>query len=250
MIPKNNIKVNNSKVNKKAVQPPLTTNPYNPKPPTSPASGGESKKPLTGSSKLPTVGGNIIGDSIVPKPGTERPPTSPITGGGVVTPNPQLEQLTTQLQTLTNQLNILTQTESSLNQQIGDLNEQLTLLQKQCEEIAAAQLQAEQDFQSTKNDCNSLSVEIEMVQQQLINTPNNSVSGCTSNSEYNSLLAYLETLKQKYKSCIEGAVSTNISTYNTVFITQIYETNEYEGNVTVIGDNEWDDNDQLIVDCV
>jgi hypothetical protein len=63
-------------------------------------------------------------------------------------------------------------------------------------------------------------------------------------------LVHLENLREKYKKCIEGAVATNISTYNTVFITQIYETNEYEGNVTVIGDDEWDDNDQLIVDCV
>ena len=247
MIPKNNIKINESKVNKKAVQPPLATTPYNPKPPTSPATEGTSKKPLTGSSKLPTVGGDVIGNTTVPKPGTEKPPTSPITGGK---PNPQLEQLTTQLQSLVNQLDILTQTETSLNQQIGDLDEKLVSLQKECEELAAQQLQAEQDFQSTKNDCYSLSVEIEMVQQQLINTPNNSISGCTSNSEYNSLLVHLENLREKYKKCIEGAVATNISTYNTVFITQIYETNEYEGNVTVIGDDEWDDNDQLIVDCV
>ncbi len=45
-------------------------------------------------------------------------------------------------------------------------------------------------------------------------------------------------------------MATNVTHYNTTFITQIYETNEYEGNVTVIGDPEWDDNDQLIEDCV
>jgi hypothetical protein len=250
MIPKNNIKVIDSNVNKKAAQPPLTTNPYNQKPPTSPATGGNGKTPLTGGSKLPTVGGDIIGNTKVPTVGDVKPPTSPVSGGNGQTSNTQLDQLITQLQSLTNQLNILTQTETSLTQQITDLNEQLILLEKQCEELAAQQVQAEQDFQSTKNDCYSLSVEIEMVQQQLMNTPNNSISGCTSNSEYTSLLAYLESLREKYKKCIEGAVSTNISTYNTVFITQIYETNEYEGNVTVIGDDEWDDNDQLIVDCV
>ena len=89
-----------------------------------------------------------------------------------------------------------------------------------------------------------------MVQQQLMNTPNNSVSGCTTNSEYNSLLEYLDELREKYEECIQGAEATNVTHYNTVFITQIYETNEYEGNVTVIGDDEWDDNDQLIEDCV
>jgi hypothetical protein len=37
--------------------------------------------------------------------------------------------------------------------------------------------------------------------------------------------------------------------YDTLFITQIYDTNEYEGDVTVIGDDEWDKEEELINDC-
>tara|TARA_B100000575_G_scaffold282779_1_gene274881 strand:+ start:308 stop:1069 length:762 start_codon:yes stop_codon:yes gene_type:complete len=248
MKPKNNIKVNQSKANQKSKNPPLATNPYNPKPPTSPRPSGNSKQPLTGNSKLPTVGGDIIGGNTkVPNIGEVKVPNLGDTN--IPTTNPQLGQLTTQLEALTGQLNILVESETTLNQQILDLNEQLTALQKECEELTALQIQAQQDFNSTINNCYSLSVEIEMVQQQLINTPNNSVSGCTTNSEYNNLLSYLAELKESYKECTQGAEATNITHYNTVFITQIYETNEYEGNVTVIGDNEWNDNDQLISDC-
>jgi hypothetical protein len=37
--------------------------------------------------------------------------------------------------------------------------------------------------------------------------------------------------------------------YDTIFITQIYDTNEYEGDITVIGDDEWNKREELIYDC-
>jgi hypothetical protein len=40
-----------------------------------------------------------------------------------------------------------------------------------------------------------------------------------------------------------------ITQFNKVFITQIYDTNEYEGDVTIVGDPEWDKYDELIYDC-
>lgn len=250
MKPNKNIKVNVSKVNKKNPSPPTSTNPYNPKPPTSPISGGNSKEPLTGGSKLPTLGGDIIGNNTkVPTPNVDTKVPN-LGDTNLPTIDPQLEQLNIQLQSLIEQLNILVGEETGLNQQILDLNTQLSDLQIECEAIVASQVQEQQEFINTTNDCSSLSIEIEMVQQQLMNTPNNSVSGCTTNSEYNSLLEYLDELREKYEECIQGAEATNVTHYNTVFITQIYETNEYEGNVTVIGDDEWDDNDQLIEDCV
>ena len=55
-------------------------------------------------------------------------------------------------------------------------------------------------------------------------------------------------MKNEYKKCIDR-YNTRITKCNTVFITQIYDTNEYEGNVIVYGDDDWDLNDQLINDC-
>ena len=49
-------------------------------------------------------------------------------------------------------------------------------------------------------------------------------------------------------------ISSSIIFTYTVFITQIYDTNEYEGNVTIIGDPDWEEggyfyNQELIHNC-
>ena len=67
---------------------------------------------------------------------------------------------------------------------------------------------------------------------------------------YTSKVNYIKELTEKYEKCIRLA-STNVTNYNTVFITQTYNTNEYEGNVTVYGDDEWNESQELIrdIDC-
>jgi len=67
---------------------------------------------------------------------------------------------------------------------------------------------------------------------------------------YTSKVNYIKELTEKYEKCIRLA-STHITNYDTVFITQTYNTNEYEGNVTVYGDDEWNENQELIrdIDC-
>ncbi len=64
---------------------------------------------------------------------------------------------------------------------------------------------------------------------------------------------YIAGLKNKYKKCI-NKTKTQTSKYDTIFITQIYDSNEYEGSVNVIGDSEWEVggpffNNSLIHDC-
>ena len=192
----------------------------------------EYRLPSSGDGKTPNVGDNVN--------------DNPNTGNSTI-----INNLTNQLNNLQTQLSVINKSEKDLNNQINKLKEELVVKNSECIELAEKEKLSQQNFVDSKNDCYSLSVEIEMIQQQLINLENNSVSsGCTSNSEYNSLLQYLNVLKEKYKKCRENATATNITTYNTAFITQIYETNEYEGNVTVVGDNEWDQDDQLIIDCL
>ena len=55
---------------------------------------------------------------------------------------------------------------------------------------------------------------------------------------------FVAGLKTEYNKCIRKA-NTQISTYNTVFITDIYDSNEYEGTITVIGDPDWDAREML-----
>ena len=185
--------------------------------------------------------------------GKQKPPLE-VDTNAIPKPNPTTPTNNSsnqaQITALQNQYNSLVNQKEVYTNELDLLNQQLQQLKDDCEELAAQQAQQQQQFISTKDDCNSLSIEIEAVQQQLKLIPPSTVSGCTTNSSYNSLLAYLNELKEKYNNCITGAQSTNVTQYNTVFITQIYNTNEYEGNVTVIGDDEWDDNNQLINDCI
>ena len=70
---------------------------------------------------------------------------------------------------------------------------------------------------------------------------------------YENQRSYIAGLKAQYNKCIRKT-KTQISKYDTIFITQIYDTNEYEGTVTVIGDPEWEFggyfyNNGLLHDC-
>lgn len=182
-----------------------------------------------------------IDTNAFPKPA--KPTTN--TGG-----NNQSNTNQQQIDDLQKQFDKLNSKKEVYTNQLNELTTQLNELTKECEKLSTQASQQQQEFINTTDDCSSLSIEIGRVQQQLMLTPPSTVSGCTTNSEYNSLLEYLNKLKEKYNKCVTGAQSTNVTQYNTVFITQIYDTNEYEGNVIVIGDDEFNDDDSLIVDCV
>ena len=188
-------------------------------------------------------GANPVGVEAAPS----SKPTSPMMPPpSAATPPPTSNTQLTQLQT---QLNDLLNIQQVYLNEIQNLTTQITQQQEDCEELEASLIQANEEFLTQTNSCMGLSKEIEDIEALLLITPPSSVSGCTSNSEYNNLMANLTELKEEYNKCIRGGNSTNNSYYNTVFITQIYNTNEYEGNIIVYGDDEWDDNDQLINDC-
>ena len=71
--------------------------------------------------------------------------------------------------------------------------------------------------------------------------------------EYERQRNYIAGLKDSYEKCKRKS-RTQYSNYDTVFITHINNSNEFEGSVTVIGDPEWEPggyfyNSELIHDC-
>jgi hypothetical protein len=77
------------------------------------------------------------------------------------------------------------------------------------------------------------------ITQNLINAQN-SLSGFTQGTTtYETQRNFIAGLRDKYNKCVRKA-NTLISDYNTVFITQIYDSNEYEGNVEIFGDPDFD----------
>jgi len=150
------------------------------------------------------------------------------------TPNlqAQIDQVNAQIELLTNNLNSL-QTQ---------LNELLTNLTTE-ENIYLVQ---QQNYYSNFMSCSGLTQTLMEAEDNL----NNYIPGTTL---YERQRNFIAVLRNNISKCVRKS-NTLISDYNTVFITQIYDTNEYEGNVTIIGDSDWEEggpfyNEELIHNC-
>ena len=150
------------------------------------------------------------------------------------TPNlqSQIDSVSAQITLLTNNLNNL---ETQLSTLYTDLSAEETkyLLQQQ-------------NYYSNFMSCSGLTETLLQAENNL----NNFIYGTTL---YERQRNYIAILRDKIYKCVRSS-NTLISDYNTVFITQIYDTNEYEGNVTIIGDPDWEDggdfyNQELIHNC-
>jgi hypothetical protein len=128
---------------------------------------------------------------------------------------------------------------STLNQESIDLNNELT-------ELELEYLQQQKNYYMNFMSCTGIT-------QTLIKAEQN-LSGFTQGTtSYERQRNFIAVLRDKYTKCVRQS-NTLISDYNTVFITQIYDSNEYEGNVTIIGDPDWEDggpfyNQELIHNC-
>jgi chromosome segregation ATPase len=138
-----------------------------------------------------------------------------------------LSQLFSERAWLTNQKSILEQT----------LSDKLL----ECDNINASIVAANTAFTNVTQSCSSLADRITAAQTSLNNLEVNTL-------QYEKQKNYLFILTNEYKKCIRST-NMHMTTYNTVFITQIYSSNEFEGNVMVFGDDEWVVDDQLLKDC-
>jgi hypothetical protein len=121
---------------------------------------------------------------------------------------------------------------SKLMDSLAEDKERLITLNKDL--LAAQEELAEQQatFKTNNECCSPISTRLKTAQDNLIN---NFVEGTVM---YERQEKFIEGLKNEYKKCIDRYNNT-ITKCNTVFITQIYDSNEYEGNVGVSGDKEW-----------
>ena len=140
-----------------------------------------------------------------------------------------------------NVIDLLNSNLTELNQQLIDLNTELVDLENQY-------IQQQQNYTMNFMSCSGIT-------QNLINAQNNLLTGFTQGTTaYETQRNYIAGLRDKYTKCVRKA-NTLISDYNTIFITQIYDSNEYEGNVIITGDPDYDDEDgsyynqELIHNC-
>ena len=165
--------------------------------------------------------------------------------------NDSVEEIKHQIEERQNDINNYESNKKILETKLKQLTEELSKEKEKCEGEKRKLIEEQEEFLQQKKDCqDKISKQIIKLEQILSETPKNNNGSCDINSPYQQILDKIESLKLEYEKCEKENESTNITTYSHVFITQIYETNEYEGNVTVIGDDEWDENNQLIKDCL
>ena len=140
-----------------------------------------------------------------------------------------------------------------LQQSIDLANSELTKLNTKLNEYKVNLINEEEKYIKQQNDfvtkymsCSGITSVLKTAQEDLSKyTP-----GTTN---YEKQRNYISILNDKYDKCVRQG-NILISDYNKVFITQIYDTNEYEGNVTIIGDPDWEEdgpfyNKELIHNC-
>jgi len=98
------------------------------------------------------------------------------------------------------------------------------------------------DVVVVENSCDNIA---EQLNEEEENLKNNYVVGTLS---YSKKKAFVDTLRIRYESCKRKS-NIDITQYNTMFISQTYDSNEYEGDVNVFGNTEWDSDTELLHAC-
>jgi len=133
-----------------------------------------------------------------------------------------------------------------LNSDFVTLNQQLLDLKTELENLENEYIEQQQNYTMNFMSCSGIT-------QNLVNAQN-ALSGFTQGTTaYETQRNFIAGLRDKYTKCIRKS-NTLLSEYNTIFITQIYDSNEYEGNVIITGDDDWDVggdfyNKELIHNC-
>ncbi len=157
------------------------------------------------------------------------------------TPTINCQYTQSQIQDLQTELAALQITSSDISSQLGTKTQDCNTIQIQIND-------AQQLYLQTQQSCSDLARRIAVAEEKL------TVEMTPNTVQYEKQKNYISILKSEYKKCMAGA-SMNVSYYDKAFITQIYQTNEYEGNVIVYGDDEWDEvngsfyNTELIHEC-
>jgi hypothetical protein len=136
---------------------------------------------------------------------------------------------------------------SNINNLIETITTTLNNLFFELDQLNKNYLEQQQNYLNNYMSCTGIT-------QSLINAENKLCSYIPGTIPYERQRNFIAGLRDKYEKCVDKA-NVLVSDYSTVFITQIYDSNEYEGNVTIIGDPDWEEggpfyNQELIHNCI
>ena len=172
-----------------------------------------------------------------------------------------IDNLTTRLCALnlqdsdtTNILNTQSGEQLILNNQLTNRNQDLVTQQTtlsdlliQLEQQQTDYLLQQQDYYSKYTSCSGLT-------ESLVNAQNNLSNFIPGTTNYEKQRNFIANIRSKLTKCIKQANLLLTNENCVAFITQIYDTNEYEGNIIIMGDDDWDSggsfyNTELIHNC-
>ena len=134
-------------------------------------------------------------------------------------------------------------TNQTLITQQTELSELLIQLEQQQTEYILQQ----QNYYSKYMSCSGLT-------ESLVNAQNNLSNFIPGTTNYERQRNFIAGIKNELNKCIRKSNLLITKEESTAFITQIYDTNEYEGNVIILGDSDWEQdgpiyNTELIHNC-
>ena len=141
-----------------------------------------------------------------------------------------------------------------LNNQLTNRNQDLVTQQTtlsdlliQLEQQQTDYLLQQQDYYSKYTSCSGLT-------ESLVNAQNNLSNFIPGTTNYEKQRNFIANIRSKLTKCIKQANLLLTNENCVAFITQIYDTNEYEGNIIIMGDDDWDSggsfyNTELIHNC-
>jgi hypothetical protein len=142
-----------------------------------------------------------------------------------------------------------------LNIQISGTNEVLSSQQLDLSNLLLELVQQQTEYTLQQGDyyskflsCSGLTTSLVNAQQEL----SNFIPGTTN---YERQRNFIANVRSNLNKCVRKSYMLKTKQEGTAFITQIYDTNEYEGNVVILGDSDWDPdgpfyNTELIHNCV
>jgi len=125
-----------------------------------------------------------------------------------------------------------------------NLSNLLILLEQQQNDYIVQQ----QDYYSKFSSCSGLT-------ESLVNAQNTLSNFTPGTTNYERQRTFIANVRSNLSKCIRKSYMLKTKEESTAFITQIYDTNEFEGNVIILGDSDWYPdgpfyNTELIHNCI
>jgi hypothetical protein len=141
-----------------------------------------------------------------------------------------------------------------LNNQISNLNQTLVTQQTTLSDLLIQLEQQQTEYLLQQSDYYSKYMSCSGLTESLVNAQNNLSSFIPGTTNYERQRNFIANIRNELTKCIRKSSLLLTNEDSFAFITQIYDTNEYEGNVLISGDNDWSDegpfyNTELIHNC-